>query len=139
MRDGFARRRTLAQSLVGYGLVGALLSGCASSRAELSEPPVALSAAEQSWHCGALENALEAKITKIKALTAQAQAERDRPSPTLSGLMAQILGQSSAEELTLAQIKSEQETAQAHIAAMHTKACNSSEIEARYSAATGAS
>jgi ABC-type Fe3+-hydroxamate transport system substrate-binding protein len=119
----------------------ALLAGCASTSPSISliEPEAALtyavSPAEQHWHCGGLQNAIDARVTRIVALKAQAKAETEAAAPTISRLFTRLFDGPGADSPALKQIATERAAANAYNDELRSKGCQSVDIDAKIAAA----
>lgn len=136
-RHGGVAARLLV--LTSAGVLAALLAGCATGQdlgsgttGSIGSPRTyLLSSAEQNWHCDSLENALQARITKIAALTAQAKAESVAVPPTVTQLFSRLFGEPGSDSPALAQITPERVAADAYHDAMGQKGCAHIDIDAK--------
>ncbi len=115
---------------------GILVSGCATTTAVGTDfsnvaAPYTLSSAEKNWHCDSLDNALQARVTKIAALMQQAKVESEAVAPTLSKMLARTFGGPGTDLTTLQQIKPERAAADAYNDALKSKGCKSVDIDAK--------
>jgi hypothetical protein len=117
-------------------LIALVVSGCAtgSESSTGSIGPRAgytLTAIEQGWHCDALENALNARITTIASLSLQAKAESEATPSTLSRLVTRMFGEPGQDNSALEQIKPERSAADAYNATLKSKGCVTVDIDAK--------
>lgn len=142
-RAGWARNATMAPA----ALIAAALGGCATGQdlgsgttGSVGSPQsYVLTAAEQNWHCEQLDNAVQARITKIAALTAQAKAENTAAAPTVTRLFSRMFSEPGSDSTALAQIKPERSAADAYNVSLAQKGCPRIDIEAKLAAAAAAS
>ena len=112
-----------------------MLAGCATG----SNPDLfgggpsgyTLTSAEQSWHCAALQNAVQARVTKISSLMQQAKAESSATAPTLSKLFARAFGEPGSDLSSLNQISAERAAADAYNAALTAKGCATVDVDSK--------
>jgi hypothetical protein len=115
------------------------LAGCATgSRPDLFDQPAAytLTPTEKNWHCEALQNAVQARTTKIATLLQQAKAESDATAPTISKFFARTFGEPGADLSSINQIKPERAAADAYNAALKVKGCATVDIDSKLPALT---
>ncbi len=118
-----------------------LMGGCASQTSgggafdllSKGQGDYVLSAAEIHWNCGGIENALQARITRIMTLSHQAKAESDTTPPTISRFFSRLAGEPDSP--ALAQLKTERAAAEAYNRELKTKGCPAVDIDARLAAA----
>lgn len=122
-------------------LLGICLTACANAPAAISTTgslqPASfrLSPAEQHWNCNGLENAVQARITTIISLSAQAKAAAADVAPTLSVLFARMSGHGDEANSALQQMKSERIAADSYNAQLKAKGCPAVDIDAKLQAA----
>lgn len=124
----------LARALLSAAACVSALAGCATgSNTDLfSQPPAyTLTSAEKNWHCEALQNAVQARITKIATLMQQAKAESDATAPTLSKLIARTFGAPGSDLSTLSQITPERAAADAYNETLKSKGCAPVDIDSK--------
>ena len=117
----------------------ATLTGCATGSPPdlLSlQPGYTLTSAEKNWHCEALQNAVQARITKFASLMQQAKAESDATAPTLAKLFARTFGAPGADISALSQIKPERAAADAYNDTSKSKGCAPVDIDGKLPAIT---
>ena len=112
----------------------ALLSGCAHGVEPLSlemlgRDGYTLSAAEMHWNCPALENAVQARVTRIAVLSQQAKAEQAAMPTTLSRFFTRLSGERDSPMLT--QITTERAAADAYNRELKTKGCSPVDLDAK--------
>ena len=90
-----------------------------------------LTSVEQGWHCDSLTNAVNARVTKIAALTQQAKAESETTAPTIFRMFTRMVGEAGADNSALAQIKPERSAADAYNSALRAKRCPAIDIDAK--------
>jgi hypothetical protein len=134
------RRARRAGGLAALALA-ALIGGCATGTGggaafdllNKGSGDYVLSAAEMHWNCAGLENALQARITRISALSQQAKADENAMPPTLSRFMTRLAGEPDSPALV--QIKSERAAADAYNRELKTKGCPAVDMDARLASA----
>jgi len=94
-----------------------------------------LSSAEMGWHCGGLENALNARIATVVALSQQAKANAEGTAPTVSEVLNRLFGQSAENDPLQSQIRAERAAADAYNASLTAKGCPNVDIDGRLAAA----
>ncbi len=135
----FGRFVALA-SFVAAGLVGGCANGLDVTTGSLGQPSVyRLSSLEQNWHCGGLENAVQARVVSITALKEKAKKNAESGAPTISALFASMFGNPGDDNPALAQIKTERAAADAYNMSLKAKGCAMVDIDARIGAANGQS
>ena len=120
-----------------------LLTGCATNPApslSLAEPFAAsaqyvVSPSEQGWHCGGLENAIDARATRIAELQLKAKIETDAAAPTFSRMFTRLFDGPGADSPSFKQIATERAAADAYNDALRAKGCQRVDIDARIAAA----
>jgi hypothetical protein len=120
-----------------------IVSGCATSSAGVLDGSTgsggyALSVAEQKWHCGGLENAIQSRVTKIVALDLQAKSESKTVAPTLSRMFTRLVDGPGTDSPALTQIRSERVIADAYNDQLRVKKCPIVDIDAKILKATDA-
>jgi hypothetical protein len=139
-----ARARTAQmRTAVGAAFALVLLSGCSSNpvpslpiTGSISSPAqYAVSAAEQNWHCGGLENAIDARVTRIAELQLRAKVESDAAAPTISRMYTRLMDGPGADSPSFKQIAGERAAADAYNDALRAKGCRSIDIDERIAAA----
>lgn len=138
VRHGFVlpvlvRNARSGRALVCAGLA-VLVSGCAGgidapSLDLVGSHGYTLTAAEMRWNCPALENAVQARVTRITALNQQAKAEQAATPPTLSRFFTRLSGEPDSPALT--EIKSERTAADAYNRELKTKGCAPVDLDAK--------
>ena len=98
-----------------------------------------MSASEKNWHCGGLENAVQARVSAISALNAQAKKTDESGAPTVSALFARMFGKPGDDNPALAQVKNERAAADAYNASLKAKGCAMVDIDAKIAASSGQS
>ena len=88
-----------------------------------------LSSAEANWQCSGLETALQARVTRIIALTQQVKAEEVQVAPTVSRFFSRMAGEPDSP--AVAEIKSERAAADAYNEALRKKGCAAVDIDAK--------
>lgn len=114
-----------------------ILAGCASNQ-PLTTSSInngyILSAAEMSWHCGGLENAVNARVAAISALSQQAKANADATAPTVSAMLGRAFGHPVEDGAVQSQIKAERAAADAYNTSLANKGCPKVDIDAKLAA-----
>jgi hypothetical protein len=117
----------------------AFLGGCASASLDAGtsvfetsslSSGYRLSAAEQAWNCNGLENAIEARSTRIAALEKQAKAEIAQAPPTVSRLFTRLFEGNGKDSPAQRQLQSERAAADAYAATLRSKGCPPMDVEA---------
>ena len=124
-------------------LFATLLTGCATNDTpslSLTDPfatkaRYAVSPSEQGWHCGGLENAIDARATRIAELQLKAKIETDAAAPTFSRMFTRLFDGPGADSPSFKQIATERAAADAYNDALRAKGCQRVDIDARIAAA----
>ena len=121
-----------------------MLAGCATgldvTTGSLAPPSgYLMSASEKNWHCGGLENAVQARAGAIAALKAQAKKIDESGAPTVSALFARMFGKPGDDNPALVQIKNERAAADAYNLSLKAKGCAMVDIDTKIAAASGQS
>jgi len=93
-----------------------------------------LSSSEMGWHCGGLENALNARLATVVSLSQQAKAKAEGTAPTVSEVLNRLFGQSAENDPLQSQIKAERAAADAYNASLAAKGCPRVDIDGKLAA-----
>ena len=121
--------RRLAVRVVCGGVVLLGSQGCALSPVGLAAPQYQASPAEQHWHCGALENAIQVIIAKIQGYNQTARAESETIAPTVSRVWVRMTEGVGIESPSLRDARQERERADAYNALLQAKGCQVVKID----------
>lgn len=130
--------RVLLIPLLYVTAAAVMVTGCATYNAVTTgsvQGGYILSAAEMNWHCGGLDNALNARVNTIATLSQQAKVNAENMAPTVSGVLARVFGQPGEDDPARAQIKAERAAADAYNASLMAKGCPKVDIDAKLAAA----
>ena len=137
-----SRRPHWMSRLTAVALSTLLVAGCATSSASLSgldgSSGYVLSAAEQNWHCGGLENAMQVHVSKIIALDQQVKNENKTVAPTLARMFSRLTDGPGTDSPALNQIGAERVIADAYNDQLRAKKCPTVDIDAKIATGTSA-
>ena len=107
------------------------LAACAPTAGDLVRGEYAMSQAELNMHCGALENAIQAIITRIGSLQSTVNAEDSVVAPTVTRFWIRVTEGVRKDSPSLQEIAWERERAKSYNARLQSKGCSPVDLESK--------